>query len=155
MPYKFRRSFVIPSRNIALTAFLALAGLAAMPAATQDPAPAAQESAAAPAAELAYSNKWRLEVSEGANNEGVMHFRITPKGGAAIDVPVALKKGRGEDGCARDIRDTFKKTLDKNLFKIELDDGEDVLVKVRKGPDVAIQLVESTVKGTRVNLDRE
>jgi hypothetical protein len=107
------------------------------------------------AAELKYSNKWRLEVSEGANNAGVMHFRVTPEGGTAIDIPVSLKKGRGEDGCARDIRDTFKKSLDKNLFKIELDDGEDVLVKVRKGPSVAIELVESTVKGTRVNLDRE
>ena len=111
--------------------------------------------AAAPAAELAYSNKWRLEVSEGANNDGVMRFRVTPKGGTAIDIPVALKDGRGEDGCARDIRDTFKKTLDKDSFKIEIDDGEDVLVKVRKGPYIAIELVESTVKGTRVNLDRE
>jgi hypothetical protein len=134
-----------------LSAFLALAGLAAMPAAAQDAAPAAT----APVAELKYSNKWRLEVSEGANNDGVMHFRVTPKGGTAVDIPVALKDGRGEDGCARDIRDTFKKALDKDSYKIEIDDGEDVLVKVRKGPAVAIELVESTVKGTRVNLDRE
>jgi len=122
------------------------------------PLAGAQEAAAqaaAPAPELHYSNKWRLEVSEGANNDGVMHFRVTPKGGAAIDIPVALKDGRGEDGCARDIRDTFKKALDKDSYKIEVDDGEDVLVKVRKGPGIAIELVESTVKGTRVNLDRE
>ncbi len=111
--------------------------------------------AAAPAAELRYSNKWRLEVSEGANNAGVIRFRVTPKGGTAIDIPVALEDGRGEDGAARDIRDTLKKALDKDLFKIELDDGEDVLVKVREGPVIAIELVESTVKGTRVNLDPE
>jgi hypothetical protein len=30
-----------------------------------------------------------------------------------------------------------------------------VLVKVRKGPDISIELVESTVKGTRINFDRE
>jgi hypothetical protein len=30
-----------------------------------------------------------------------------------------------------------------------------VLVKKRKGPDFALQLVESTVKGTRVNVERE
>lgn len=142
---------MIPSRHLTLALLLALAGLASLPAAAQDPAPAA----AAPAPELHYSNKWRLEVSEGANNDGVMHFRVTPKGGAAIDIPVALKDGRGEDGCARDIRDTFKKALDKDSYKIEVDDGEDVLVKVRKGPVIAIELVESTVKGTRVNLDRE
>jgi len=115
----------------------------------------ASEAAAAPAAELTYSNKWRLEVSEGANNDGVMHFRLTPKDGTAIDIPVALKKGRGENGCARDIRDTFKKALDEDTYKVETDDGEDVLVKKRKGPDFSIELVSSDVKGTRVNLDRE
>lgn len=121
-----------------------LAGLITTPALAQESAP-----------ELAYSNKWRLEVSEGANNAGVMNFRVTPKGGTAIDIPVALKKGRGEDGCARDIRDTFKKTLDKDAYHVEVDDGEDVLVKVRKGPDVAVELVSSDVKGTRVNLQKE
>jgi hypothetical protein len=125
-----------------------LTGLVAMPALAQESAPAAEP-------ELRYSNKWRLEVSEGANNAGNMNFRVTPKGGTAIDIPVALKKGRGEDGCARDIRDTFKKALDKDVYKIEIDDGEDVLVKVRKGPDIAIELVSSDVKGTRVNLGRE
>jgi hypothetical protein len=113
----------------------------------------AQEPATAP--ELAYSNKWRLQVSEGANNDGVMRFRITPEGGAPIDIPVSLEDGRGEDGCARDIRDAFPAALDKDAYKVEVDDGEDVLVKVRKGPDIAVELVESTVKGTRVNLDRE
>ena len=143
--------------RIALGFAIVLAPLCAAPQAfAQDAgAQASPPAAAAPAAELRYSNKWRLEVSEGANNAGVMNFRVTPKGGAAIDIPVALKDGRGEDGCARDIRDTFKKALDKDLFKVELDDGEDVLVKVRKGPDVAIELVDSTVKGTRVNLNRE
>ena len=145
-----------PAR-IALGALVVLGPLLAAPqAGAQETAAQAAAPAAAPAAAaLHYSNKWRLEVSEGANNDGVMHFRVTPQGGAAIDIPVSLKDGRGEDGCARDIRDTFKKSLDKKAFSIEIDDGEDVLVKVRKGPIVAIELVESTVKGTRVNLNRE
>jgi len=138
---------------------IGLSGLAAtgLAAAQEEspPAAAAAQAAPAPAPALHYSNKWRLEVSEGANNDGVMSFRLTPKDGTPIDLPVALKKGRGEDGCARDIRDAFKKALDKNIYKIEVDDGEDVLVKKRKGPDFSIQLVESTVKGTRVNIDRE
>ncbi len=131
---------------------IALAAATAAPAWTATPeAPAA----AAPAADLAYSNKWRLQVSEGANNDGVMRFRVTPQGGAAIDIPVSLKHGRGENGCARDIRDAFRQALDKDRYKIETDDGEDVLVKIRKGPRIAIELVESTVKGTRINFDRE
>jgi hypothetical protein len=138
-----------------LAAIIACAGVALATAAAGAQEPATAPAAAAPAAGLSYSNKWRLEVSEGANNDGVLRFRVTPQGGAAIDIPVSLKDGRGEDGCGRDIRDAFKKTLDQDRYKIEIDDGEDVLVKVRKGPHIAIELVESTVKGTRVNLDRE
>lgn len=137
-----------PARRAWLSAsLLAVAALAAAPLPAQD--------ASDPATALAYSNKWRLQVSEGANNDGVMRFRVTPEGGAPVEVPVTLEDGRGEDGCARDIRDAFKKSLDSSLYKVELDDGEDVLVKVRKGPRVSIELVESTVEGTRINFDRE
>ena len=139
----------------ALGCLLAAAPLvAASPThAEETAAPAAPAAEAAPA--LHYSNKWRLQVSEGANNDGVMRFRLTPKDGTPIDLPVSLKKGRGEDGCARDIRDAFKLALDKNLYKVEVDDGDDVLVKKRSGPAFAMELVESTVEGTRVSFDRE
>ena len=44
----------------------------------------AQEPAAAPAPaaspDLKYSNKWRIEVKEGANNDGVARFEVTPEG---------------------------------------------------------------------------
>jgi hypothetical protein len=60
-----------------------------------------------------------------------------------------------KDGSARDIRNAFKAILEKKTYKVESDDEEDVVVKTRKSPDFAIELVESTVKGTRVNLDRE
>ena len=143
------------SRFQRLLALVLLAGSGNLAAWAQESAAPAATPAAAPAAERHYSNRWRLEVSEGANNEGVIRFRFTPKDGTAFDIPVNLKNGRGEDGVARDIRDTFKKSLDKNTYKVEVDDGEDVLVKVRKGPTVAIEIVEQTVKGTRINLDRE
>ena len=123
-------------------------------------AEAVAEQAVAPAAavvdNLHYSDKWRLEVSEGADKDGILRFRLTPKGGTPLEVTVRLKDGRGEDGCARDIRDAFKSALDRKRYKVELDDGEDVLVKKHRGrPDFAIELVEDTVKGTRVKLDRE
>ena len=110
---------------------------------------------AAPAAPLKLSNKWRLEVSEGANNDGTLLFRVTPDKGTPQDVLVTLKKGRGENGVARDIKDTFKAKLDGKIYKVETDDGEDVLVKKRKGPDFEVKLVESTVKGTRVHIEKE
>ena len=144
----------MPVLRILMVIALACAGTldAVAPASAQETAPAA---IATPAPALKFSNRWRLEVSEGANNDGVLHFRVTPKDGSPVDINVPLKDGRGEDGCARDIRDAFKAALDSKLYKIEIDDGEDVLVKKRSGPDFAIELVESTVKGTRVTIDVE
>ncbi len=145
---------------LGLAAFLALASGPAVaqdttPATTAEQPVAVAPADAAPAAPLKLSNKWRLEVSEGANNDGTLLFRVTPDKGTPQDVLVTLKKGRGEDGCARDIRDTFKAQLDGKIYKVEVDDGEDVLVKKRKGPDFEVKLVESTVKGTRVHIEKE
>lgn len=111
------------------------------------------QSAEAPPLKL--SNKWRIEVSEGANNDGTILFRVTPKEGTAVDVSVAIKDGRSEDGVARDIRDAFRATLDAKAYHAEVDDGEDVLVKKRGGPDFEVRLVESTVKGTRLHIEKE
>jgi hypothetical protein len=145
------------SRFLGLAACLVLGSMTASAQEATAPVPADAPTAAvaAPEAKLNLSNKWRLEVSEGANNDGTMLFRVTPDKGTPQDVVVTLKKGRGEDGCARDIRDTFKAQLDKKTYHIEVDDGEDVLVKKRKGPNFEIKLVESTVKGTRVNVEKE
>ncbi len=142
--------------RLAALAFALAASLTIRPALAQEAAPTAAPAAPAePAKALHYSNKWRLQVSEGANNDGDMLFRLTPKDSASTDVRVHLKKGRGEDGCARDIRDAFKATLDKQSYKVEVDDGEDVLIKKHKGADFSLELVESTVKGTRVSFNRE
>lgn len=111
--------------------------------------------ATALADDLNLSNKWRVEVSEGANTDGTILFRVTPKDGEPTDVPVAVKKGRGENGVAQDIRDAFRATLDKDTFHSETDDGEDVLLKKRKGPDFELKFVESDVKGTRIDVEKE
>jgi hypothetical protein len=153
MTFRFPRLLGFAS-CLALGSMTAVAQDATAPAASAE-APVAEVAPAAAPAKLNLSNKWRLEVSEGANNDGTMLFRFTPEGGTPQDVAVNLKKGRGEDGCARDIRDTFKAQLDKKIYKVEIDDGEDVLVKKRKGPNFEIKLVESTVKGTRVNVGKE
>jgi hypothetical protein len=107
------------------------------------------------AEDLTLSNKWRVEVSETARSDGNIVFRVTPKDGTPTDVTVAIKDGRGENNIASDIRDAFRATLDKNEFHSETDDGEDVLLKKRKGPNFELKLVESTVKATRINVGKE
>lgn len=107
-------------------------------------------------ADAAFSNKWRIEISEGANAPGTMTFRVTPSQGSPTDITAQIKGGRGENGVARDVRDALAAQLSPGRFDVEVDDGEDVLVKKREGqPDFALELVQSSITGTRVELDRE
>ena len=101
------------------------------------------------------SNKWRIEVSEGAKSDGNIAFRVTTKEGVSTDVTAAIKDGTGENAVARAIRDAFKSALDANVYHVETDDGEDVLVKKRKGPDFELKFLESTVKSVRIHLQKE
>jgi hypothetical protein len=115
----------------------------------------AASQASATSSRLSLSNKWRLQCSGGANSAGEIVLRITPKDGDAIDVTAAIKDGRGENGVARDIRDALKGALDPKRFHVEVDDGEDVLIKKRGGPNFEARLVSSTVKGVRISFDKE
>jgi hypothetical protein len=115
----------------------------------------ASVSASAEEAALKYSNKWRIEISEGAKSDGNLLFRLTPKDGTATDVSVAIKDGRSENHVATDVRDALKAALDEKTYKVEKDDGEDVLVKKHSGKDFSLVLVESTVKAVRVNIEKE
>jgi len=108
---------------------------------------------------LAYaspSNKWRLQCSGGADSDGVSVFQIVPKDGAALVVEVHVKKGTSENGVARRIRDVFKANLPKEGYNVEVDDGEDVLVKKRgKTPNFDLVVQSNSVKGVRLNPDKE
>ena len=105
--------------------------------------------------ELSLSNKWRIECSESAKSDGTLLFRVTPQDGTSIDVPVTISKGRSENHVAQDIRDALQKTLDAEAFHAEIDDGEDVLVKKKRGPDFALVLVESSVEAVRIRVQKE
>jgi hypothetical protein len=102
------------------------------------------------------SNKWRIEVSEGAKSTGNMIFRITPKDGRAIDVDVGITEGARENKVASTIRDAMRVQLPGDDYKVEKDDGEDVLVKARGDtPRFALVLISNNVKSVRVRLDKE
>jgi len=101
------------------------------------------------------SNKWRLEFSGGAESDGEIVLVITPVGGEPVEVTTVVKKSDGENRVARRVRDALKEVLDAD-YKVERDDGEDVLVKRRMGrPEFEIALVSNTVESVRINFDRE
>jgi hypothetical protein len=120
------------------------------------PATAAATAATSDADDLRYSNSWRIEVSEGANSDGEFVFHVTPKGGRTQVVTVKVDNGESEDRVARTIKNAFEKQLDTSKYDIEIDDGEDVLVKKDlTEPRFALEVISSTVKSVRLRLQKE
>jgi hypothetical protein len=108
------------------------------------------------AGDLRYSNKWRIEVSEGANSDGEFVFHVTPEDGATQLVTVEVDDGESENDVARTIKNAFEKQLDTGDYDIEVDDGEDVLIKKDGSePDFALQVISSTVKSVRLQVEME
>ena len=102
------------------------------------------------------SNKWRIECSEGAKSDGVLVFHLQPEGGVVQVIEVTVARGTGENAVARRIRDVFREQLPPERYHVEVDDGEDVLVKKKRDtPDFDLRLESNTVKAVRIHLDRE
>jgi hypothetical protein len=103
-----------------------------------------------------FSNKWRLEVSEGANSEGVIQLRITTKKGEIFNVDAEIPDGTSENHVARIIRNSLRDKLPSKRFHIEVDDGEDVLIKKRhRGKNFQLEVTGNNVKGVRLHLQKE
>jgi hypothetical protein len=111
---------------------------------------------AAVAAQASPSNKWRLQCSGGANSDGAIVLLISPEGGTPIEASIAIKKGTGENSVAAAIVKGLKAQLPKDHFKVERDDGEDVLIKKKRGaPDFDVTIVSIDVKGVRISPEHE
>jgi hypothetical protein len=107
-------------------------------------------------AEASPSNKWRLEFSGGAESAGTIILRISPEGGTPIEATIDVKDGTGENGVAETVVESLKAQLPKDGYHVERDDGEDVLVKKHSGAaDFDLEIISNTVKGVRINPDRE
>lgn len=101
------------------------------------------------------SNKWRLQFSGGADSDGRIVLEITPSEGEPMRATAEIRKGRGENAVARDVRDALRAQVGKR-YHVETDDGEDVLVKKRRGErDFIVTIVENSVQGVRINPETE
>ena len=101
------------------------------------------------------SNKWRIEISSDADSAGVIVFDLTPVNSAPVSVTVQVPEDTDENDVADLIRDAMQAQLGTN-YEIEVDDGEDVLVKKADGAaDFDLQVRQITARGVRIELDRE
>jgi hypothetical protein len=141
---------------LAASTALLLATLAGCGTTPPSPEQAAANAATRDAEDLRYSNSWRIEVSEGANSDGEFVFHVTPKGGQTQVVTVKVDDGESEDHVARTIKRAFEQQLDTSRYDIEMDDGEDVLVKKDlTEPRFALVVISSSVKSVRLRLQKE
>jgi len=102
------------------------------------------------------ANKWRIELDGQALSSGDLQFRVTPRQGESIDVVATIRSGRAENNVARDVRDAFAAKLSPDRYTVEVDDGEDILIKRKDGqPDFALELVDSNVRNVNIKVEGE
>jgi hypothetical protein len=101
------------------------------------------------------SNKWRLQFSGSAKTAGEIELVLTPRDGEAVHVVVAIPEGTGENRAAKMVVEAIRAQFGDALYKSEVDDGEDVLVKARRGtPDFQV-VIERNTTGLRITPDKE
>lgn len=101
------------------------------------------------------SNKWRIEISGGARSNGAIVLRVAPVGGTPTDVEILVPRIAGENEVAELIRDGLYARLGEG-YRVESDDGEDVLVKRRREtPYFDLILVSNSVEGVSMRLQHE
>lgn len=100
-------------------------------------------------------NKWRLEFSGNAESAGQVVLAVTPEGESAVMVAVPIADDTRENDVASAVANQLRLQLG-DTYRVERDDGEDVLVKRRNGEKkFSVGLVENTVAGVRLDLDEE
>lgn len=106
---------------------------------------------------LSYSNKWRIAFDNRAKTDGTLVFRMVMQGSDAqpVVVNVPIKNGTGENNAADTTKLALRKAFPKD-FKVEGDDGEDVLVKLNfvEGRS-SLELLSNDVKGLKVKIRKE
>ena len=100
-------------------------------------------------------NKWRVEVSGNAESAGRIVLQVAPAKGEPIRAVAEIANGRAENEVARDVGAALQ-AVASNHYNVEIDDGEDVLLKKQDGErDFVVTVVENNVQGVRIDIDAE
>ena len=96
-----------------------------------------------------------LEVSGNAKTAGQIVVQVSPEKGEPIRATAQIPAGTAENDVARNVSTALQMAASGH-YSVEVDDGEDVLVKKKDGErDFAVTVVENTVQGVTVNVDTE
>ena len=108
------------------------------------------------AADAASSNRWRLQFSGASQSAGTIVLRFTPIGGESFDVEIGVPNDQSENNVAQLVVGVLKEKLPSEIYQVERDDGEDVLIRRRRGAaNFDLEIVSNNVEHVRINPDRE
>jgi hypothetical protein len=112
--------------------------------------------AASAGAAAAKSNKWRLEFSGTARSAGTIVLEFTPPAGEPLQATIEIAAGTSENMVAKAVVVQLRAQATGGRIAVERDDGEDVLIKKKRGqPDFAVAVASNTVEGVRIDVERE
>ena len=107
-------------------------------------------------AEASPSNKWRLQFSGNSESSGSIVIRVTGNTAQPITVEVQIPFDKSENEVAEKVEIALDAVLPEEFYNVERDDGEDVLIKKRWFKEnFEVLILGNTVKGVRINLDKE
>ena len=100
-------------------------------------------------------NKWRVEFSGNAESAGRIVLQVAPAKGEPIRAVADVANGRAENDVARDVSAALQ-AVASNHYNVEVDDGDDVLLKKQDGErDFVVTVVENSVQGVKIDVDAE
>ena len=102
------------------------------------------------------SNKWRLQFSGNSESSGTIVIQVTATGSAPISVEINVPFDKSENEVAEHAEKALDAVLPEDIYHVERDDGEDVLIKKKFGEEnFEVLIVSNNVKGVSINLDKE
>jgi len=95
---------------------------------------------------------WNIAPSGRAESSGDLHFRVTHNNGSdPVDITVSVNMGAKEDSIARSIRNSLGSQLRRDLYRVELGEGANVLVSDPRGqPNFSLELIDSDIDNLRI-----
>ena len=97
-------------------------------------------------------SKWRVKFDHWAETDGDLVLRIAPLNGTPIDVSTRISKDTTENKAAELVTGALKAQLG-NGYKVEVDDGEDIVIKKSgKTPKFEVSMLSSSVTGLNVKI---
>ena len=83
-------------------------------------------------------------------------LEFTPPEGEPLQATIEIAAGTRENLVAQAVVVQLRAQATGGRISVERDDGEDVLIKKKRGqPDFVVAVVSNTVDGVRIDVERE